>query len=340
MARKTQYTANLLGHRVCNKAFKALLGVGSGRIDRVRKGLADLRFGPRPTGPYGMSFKAKRTHNIMEWFWVLYHQEGEGLPNKFKFVLGERKPLAQSTTTADNDMHEHGLGPVDSDEEERIVGAAQLYLAQDTWVDGRTRVGPTVFRGPRRYIAATRIVYLWYQYLSWADAHGKKRCGYSTFVRAVHFVFGRVKMLGFRKSKGEHPECTACAGFKKELKQAKSIAERQAILDEYLHTQRTKTQTREETLSAHVSGNVATRRTRARTPQLPKCVCQSKTHVLPPRKANATDWLVDPKLFETWASETSGLHSVSIARSLGAEVHAAPDEAVDGPPGLRQQSGP
>jgi hypothetical protein len=47
-------------------------------------------------------------------------------------------------------------------------------------------------------------------------------------------VFQRkTAILGFRKTDGEHSLCTACEGFKHELRRAKGVLERQSIIEAY-----------------------------------------------------------------------------------------------------------
>ena len=44
-------------------------------------------------------------------------------------------------------------------------------------------------------------------------------------------VFQRKKILGFRKSHGERSVCTACEGFKQELRRAKGVLDRQSVIE-------------------------------------------------------------------------------------------------------------
>ena len=69
-ARISAYAAAVLGKAVCVKAASKLLGIGSRRLARVRRGEGDSRHLPKPCGPGGMPLKVdSATSSCLTFLW-------------------------------------------------------------------------------------------------------------------------------------------------------------------------------------------------------------------------------------------------------------------------------
>jgi hypothetical protein len=76
----------LLGLPVCRRAAMLLVGVGTNRLQRIRRGEADSREFKKPRGPNGESLVAKLREGCVTFLWQCYHQVGEAMPDKFSFA--------------------------------------------------------------------------------------------------------------------------------------------------------------------------------------------------------------------------------------------------------------
>ncbi len=122
----------------------------------------------------------------------------------------------------------------DSSDEERQIAGAAMFLSQDQAFDALMRCGPGTNQGIRRYLDPGRPIQLWWQYAAVAKQHGSRVASYSSFMRVFHLVFDKIGFLKFRKKRGEHAACTACEGYKKELKEAYTMTQRDAIMTVFL----------------------------------------------------------------------------------------------------------
>jgi hypothetical protein len=118
----------------------------------------------------------------------------------------------------------------DSSDEERAVRGTALYLSQQRTVDDVIRDAPGSGAVLRRYLPPGRPIELYWQYVSWQNTTGARVGSYSSFTRVYRMVFGRDGFLKYRKKKGEHAICTACDGYKQELRVCRHVGQRGEIM--------------------------------------------------------------------------------------------------------------
>ena len=177
----------------------------------------------------------------MTFFWSLYNSTAEAMPDKLQFtrtdlggiiVDGTEIQPSGDDTEEEIDIEPH---PTDayidsSDEEDRVLHGASLHLAQQHSLDDVLRAGPGSEGGPRRYLPPGRPIELWWQYAVAARESAQKVASFKSFLKVFHYVFGRHGVLKFRKRQGDHAKCTHCEGYKEELRMARSVVLRAAIL--------------------------------------------------------------------------------------------------------------
>ena len=90
--RQARFSVNLMGHAVCMKAAKALIGIGFGQLYRIKDGLADGRSdGTRRVRGSGVALNATKMPSVLSFLWQLYHSVGEGMPDRFSFKRNDAK---------------------------------------------------------------------------------------------------------------------------------------------------------------------------------------------------------------------------------------------------------
>lgn len=244
-------SCKLLGESVCSKALLRLLALSVQAVTRLKRGEPDLRRGSRAKGPQGLSLKMRKdgvSHHIMEFFWQLHHSCAEGLPNKLKFLRAEKGTLRIMTKEAEQkaesstlqatapatDADDEELKPYmieDSSEEERLVHGAVIQLTRQRPPDEHLRAGQLGDAIPRRYLPPGRPVHLYWQYIQVARSRGLKVPSYSAFMRVFRIAFKDIGFLRFRKNAGDHSKCTACEGFKAELKHCRTQAIKEQTME-------------------------------------------------------------------------------------------------------------
>lgn len=196
--------------------------------------------------------------------WLL-HAHAEGLPNKVKFSQLDASKVEISTATSsssarvlekedeDNDgFADADLGTaqvVNSSDEERALRGTAMFMSQQRGIDDIVRAGlqGTV---PRRYLHPGSPIHLWWQYCAVEVDSGRKPGCYSVFMEAVNFMFRKTRVLGFRKSSGDHAKCTACDGYKTELKRASFIAQRAEIMQATIEAMETRENPSDDTITS------------------------------------------------------------------------------------------
>lgn len=261
---QARYGCSFLGQKVCKKALLALIGVGKSRAQRVARRRVDLRRA-RPKGTWGRILSKPRKDGVFEqllkFFWSLYCSVGEAMPDRLRFARasgGSVRCRPDGRTDASDDDSDGGLYVCgDSSDEERIVRGATLYLSQQRAFDDLLRLGPGTSDGPRRYLPKSSKKELYWQYAAMAKRNGERVASYTSFLRVFHLCFEEIGFLRFRKCKGDHAVCTACEGFKEELRSARNVKLRESILEVVAHnlqkaprpSQRTRQHLRSSTLA-------------------------------------------------------------------------------------------
>ena len=119
-----------------------------------------------------------------------------------------------------------------AEEEERLTASAALWAAQQQSWEATVRDTTETTRTVRRYVAWGRKTELFWQYCAYAAEVGCCLASYTSFMRVFRVVFGKEGFLGFKKQKGQHSTCTACDGYKQELRATRHFQARAAILEE------------------------------------------------------------------------------------------------------------
>ena len=91
-ARQGRFSVNLMGHSVCVKAAKALIGIGFSQLYRIKDGLADGRCdGTRRVQGSGITCNATKMPSVLSFLWQLYPSVGEGMADRFRFKRNDAK---------------------------------------------------------------------------------------------------------------------------------------------------------------------------------------------------------------------------------------------------------
>jgi hypothetical protein len=252
--RQGRFSVNLMGHSVCVKAAKALIGTGFGQLYRIKDGLADGRCdGTRRVRGSGVALNATKMPCVLSFLWQLYHSVGEGMPDRFSFKRNDAKTRvlkddegpegslrdepgscseSEGPLRKDSSSCSESEGPLrDLEEETRTVTAAVLYAESARLPPEAALNGPGMPGGPLRFLPPTRRVHLYWEYQAWCQAKGRPPASFSTFLRA--FQAGRSK-LRIRKA-GQHAVCDTCIQLKKAIRKATFPGERQAAIEAYTH---------------------------------------------------------------------------------------------------------
>ena len=79
--RRAMYSLQFLGTPVCVKAAMDFVGVGQGRLDRLKAGRLDGRRLRRMR-----EATTDQRRSVWNFFWRLYHSVAEGMPDRFSFA--------------------------------------------------------------------------------------------------------------------------------------------------------------------------------------------------------------------------------------------------------------
>lgn len=236
--RRDAFSICFLGHGMCKAAARFLMRVGDDRIERVRNGIMDGRR-DRPHAP------GKMMTSVWRFLWTLYHTVGEGMPDKFNFEMRDAKTLVLA---ARRTLKRKGPDPlpimpdeidtfttstfniVDDDEEQvRAIANHATYVVSQQHPADSALVGPTMFRGPLRFLPPGKRVHLYWEYVGWAECSNMPSASFHTFLRA----FGQCRQVLRIRNCGNHAVCSKCATFKKQLSKARFPQDRRSILEEY-----------------------------------------------------------------------------------------------------------
>ena len=250
--RHGRLSVKLMGQGVCVKAAKALIGIGLGRLYRIKDGLADGRCDGtrRLRGPRGVALNATKMPSVLCFLWRLYHAVGEGMPDRFAFKRNDAKTRVlehtegpdgvESLVVKDGDSEQEedsascseSEGPLrDLEEETRAVTAAVLYAEGARLPPEAALNGPGMPGGPLRFLPPTRRLHLYWEFQAWCQTHGRPAASFYTFSRA--FNTGRTK-LRIRKA-GQHAVCDTCIQLKLAIRAATFPSERQEAIESYTH---------------------------------------------------------------------------------------------------------
>ena len=211
-----------VGEFVCRESAKRFFRVGVSRIQRVLEGRPDRRHKgyrlPNNHAVFAPQLSVCRSFLTHVWnFWA------EGLPDRFH--MATRGNIDKSLAIGDVhvplpnlDLKDHNDEP-DSDEalevQERAIAAAALHISlKDASAGGLSMEGPSLHRGPCRYLGVLRPVMLYATLSRWCAERNSNCPGFTTFLRSLKEA---KPMLKFRKAAGQHASCTICAHFKKLL---------------------------------------------------------------------------------------------------------------------------
>jgi len=203
--RQGRFSVTLLGHAVCLRAAKALVGVGQSRLRRIKSGVADGRRdgAKRLRGPGGLPLNAPMMTSVLRFLWRLYHSVGEGMPDKFSFKrrdvrtlvvepIGASGPLVEAEEDPDPAFLSASMGLSEScsesdhdrrdvEEEERAITAAALYAETARLPPEAASCVPGMLRGPLRFLPPTRRVHVYWEYVAWCGQHDFKAASFHTF---------------------------------------------------------------------------------------------------------------------------------------------------------------
>jgi hypothetical protein len=236
--RRGVFSIRFLSQSICKMAARHLMRVGDERVERVRNGIADGRH-DRPHVP------GKMTTSVWRFLWTLYHTVGEGMPDKFSFELKDAKTLVMGTRKSvkgksplpgpiqPEDIDPEVISTISLEEDEAqqersIASHATYVVSQQNPVDAAL-VGPSIFRGPLRFVPPGKRVHLYWEYVAWVRNSNVRAASFSTFLRA----FGKCRnVLRIRKT-GNHAVCSTCVDYKAQLSKARYPRDRQNILERY-----------------------------------------------------------------------------------------------------------
>ena len=230
------------GKPVCQRALRALLGVGETTLQSRRRGdriYVQKQRNPCPKHPsFGFTMRgetALRWMGVVMYLWYVYHSSAEYMPDNFRAVTRET-PFHEVAQSKDEDMK---LRAVNS-----FMKTLHSFSAD---VDVHT-VGPGTFAGERRKLPYASRSELYWEYRAYSDANGKDPASFSTFMRIAKCVLGPASKSGhlsFRK-RNEHSQCDDCVrlrnALKKKLKAGESREDQQRaymrhILSQWLDRQ-------------------------------------------------------------------------------------------------------
>jgi hypothetical protein len=206
-------SGSFLNRAVCKRALSVLLGVGNSTIERIRNNIQSMPKVEPKHPALGFSLRVKAWHRwpkVLLFFWTLYHSVAEGLPDHW-VQLDSR---------------------VKEDELERVVSRMTLDVSTYGRSPESLLRGPG-FSGPVRYLPHGHAIHLYYDYVALSRKRNEDPASLSTFMRVHRKVFGR--FLKFRKKAGQHAVCNICVGLRRDVTQAKSIVDRERVLEAYLH---------------------------------------------------------------------------------------------------------
>lgn len=244
--RQGRFSVVVCGQALCARAARALVGVGYGRLDRIKRGLADGRRdgtkGARALGKLPMT--APKTLSVLKFLWRLYQSVGEGMPDKFSFKAKDAKTLvleasANGLCIQDDEMTEESVAtdcssePDDAlrdlDEEERSITAKALYAETSRHPAESVLHGPGMLSGPLRYLPPTKRVHLYWEYVAWCQSQGYEAASFATFLRVFQASRNRLRI---RKA-GEHAKCDICMKLKAHVRKQVFPKDRQAAIEAY-----------------------------------------------------------------------------------------------------------
>lgn len=121
---------------------------------------------------------------------------------------------------------------VGEEERQRAIASAVLHVeAYGRNVESFLR-GPGFWRGPKRYLPHGTPMSLYWEYLAFMQNRAEGPASWTVFFKIFKKLWG-VK-LRFRNRKGQHASCDMCIGLKRDVKLARSMAERHGLLQRYM----------------------------------------------------------------------------------------------------------
>ena len=200
---------------LCQKAFYMILGIGANRGQRLAKGGADARFGPRGPGdtrghhPHG--FSAIYTH-----LWNTYHSIAEYMPDQC-ILASERDPTVPVSSSVRTAVKSYkaaaeSTGPFGPGTEKLVLSADEDLIVK--------YLPPCV---PKDHY----WTYLASQSLT---APANKVASYSTFQRVWRHCFAKILKI---RAYGTHSVCNTCTELKHKMHTAVTHSGRCQMAEDY-----------------------------------------------------------------------------------------------------------
>lgn len=245
--RQGRFSVTVFGQALCVKAAKALLGVGQGKLYRIKNGLTDgRRDGTRGVrGLQKLPMNAPKLLSVLKFLWRLYQSVGEGMPDKFSFKKKDAKTLVLEPSgdglsiQEDRDSTQEFVGSEcssdpegalrDMEEEERSITAAALFAETSRHPSEAILHGPGMPTGPLRFLPPTRRVHLFWEYVAWCQSQGLEAASFHTFLRAFAASRNRLRI----RTAGEHAKCDVCMKLKANIRKQVFPKDRQAAIESY-----------------------------------------------------------------------------------------------------------
>lgn len=120
---------------------------------------------------------------------------------------------------------------VENDSLDRDIHKVALDLASYGMDPDSVLRGPGTLEGPRRYLQHDAALHVYFEYAASCRKQNQRVASYTVFMRVFRKVFR--SHLQFRGG-SQHAQCTACLGYKQELRQCHSVKRRQLILERYM----------------------------------------------------------------------------------------------------------
>lgn len=226
---RRQSQATFLGKGVCVHALQALIGVGSGTVQRVRTGehaFTNKRRQKTPKHPvFGFRLNhgaAEKWPQVVMFLWHVYQSSAEVMPTGFKMPHDTEVQVPENK---------------DKDYEIRLVNHFLMSLQTYSSDPDVHLIGPGTFCGPCRYLQASSRTELYWEYYASCCAKNIKPASYSTFLRVCNSILKPGLRGGHLKFRGvnQHGKCNICFEKKLQIKKARNQELRQEAYRAYSH---------------------------------------------------------------------------------------------------------
>ena len=205
-----------MGKPVCVGALRALLGVGTSTIQRVRQGEQAYSNHRRPEKPKHPTFgfvldsaADSKWVGVVQFLWNLYQSSAEVMPTDC------RKPYSSEMGAVEDRDPDYELRQVN-----HLLQTLRTY-SSDLDVH---MIGPGTFAGQCRYLQSSSRTELFWEYVAACRARGEEAGSFSTFLRVANCILKPGIRNGHLKFRGvnQHGQCDICFEKKKQIRTAKT----------------------------------------------------------------------------------------------------------------------